>query len=170
MKAKLLINVFLLSFLFVGCKQNTKDYKIVRDPKKGGPMLVGKIDRSELLKDPFDKWYKQEYDSYTVDSAVLGGANLPAFRLTIVFATWCPDSRMEVPRMLKILDYLFVPDKDITLYCVDRNKKAGKFDISNLNIQRVPTFIFYVNGKEKGRIIEHPKQSLEKDMLSILSQ
>ncbi len=168
MRVKFFVLTFLVSFLFVGCKHTTGDYQVTKDPKKGDPMLVGKIDRSALLKYPFDKWFKQEYESYVVDTDAFAGVNLPDFTITIVFATWCPDSRMEVPRMLKILDYLFVPDKDITLYCVDRDKKAGKFDISNLNIERVPTFIFYVNGKEKGRIIEHPQQSLEKDMHSIL--
>lgn len=36
-----------------------------------------------------------------------------------------------------------------------------------LQILRVPTFIFYKNGKEQHRIIESPNRSLELDMLQI---
>jgi hypothetical protein len=42
-------------------------------------------------------------------------------------------------------------------------------DFASLNIVRVPTFIFYKNNSEAGRIIEVPKTSLEQDMVNILS-
>ncbi len=170
MKARILVLAFLLGVIFSGCKHEARSYQVLKDPRKGTPMLVGRIDRSVLKQKPFKEWFDQEYNNYVIDTDAFAGVDLPKFQVTIVFATWCPDSRMEVPRMLKILDYLYVPEKDITLYCVDRDKKAGKFDISNLGIERVPTFIFYVNGQEKGRIIEHPKESLEKDMIGILQK
>jgi len=47
-------------------------------------------------------------------------------------------------------------------------KKLVFFDIDNLDIKRVPTFIIYENGEEIGRIIETPKKSLEKDLEKIV--
>ncbi|MEM1407485.1 MAG: hypothetical protein AAGG59_11970, partial [Bacteroidota bacterium] len=40
---------------------------------------------------------------------------------------------------------------------------------SGQNIHRVPTFIFHKNGEEIGRIVESPKESLEVDMLKIVT-
>ena len=56
---------------------------------------------------------------------------------------------------------------------VNRDKKNPESDIEYLNIERVPTFIFYKTGgdgskKEIGRIIETPVRSLEEDLLDIL--
>jgi hypothetical protein len=44
---------------------------------------------------------------------------------------------------------------------------VGEYD--KLDIQRVPTFIFYKNNIEAGRIIENPETSLEQDMVKILT-
>ena len=38
-----------------------------------------------------------------------------------------------------------------------------------MSIINVPTFIFYKDGEELGRIVEYPIQDLESDMLKILS-
>jgi hypothetical protein len=38
-----------------------------------------------------------------------------------------------------------------------------------LNIFKVPTFIFYKDGKEIGRYVEYARVSLEKDILKIVS-
>ena len=42
-------------------------------------------------------------------------------------------------------------------------------ETEGLNIEKVPTFIFYKNGIEIGRIIESPEKSIEKDFLKILN-
>jgi len=90
--------------------------------------------------------------------------------ITIVMGTWCSDSREQIPSFYKILNELNYPTDKITLICVDRNKKGLSDEVSNLNIELVPTIIFYRNGKEIGRIIETPQESLEKDLLRIISE
>ncbi len=81
--------------------------------------------------------------------------------------TWCSDSRREVPRFKKILDLLNYPAEKVKIFAVNRDKKIEKEDISGLRIEFVPTFIFYSDGKETGRIVETPYKSLEADMLKI---
>ena len=52
----------------------------------------------------------------------------------------------------------------------DRDKLAGDTDISSLNIEFVPTFIFYESDTELGRIVETPSETMEKDILQILNK
>jgi hypothetical protein len=59
--------------------------------------------------------------------------------------------------------------KNLTLICVDRDKKAPETIVENLKVEKVPTFIFYKGNDELGRIIEVPADLLEKDMLKIIS-
>lgn len=82
--------------------------------------------------------------------------------------TWCGDSRDWVPRFYKIMDMAGFNYKNLTLICVDRERKAGKLDISTLKIDRVPTFIVYKKKKETGRIVEVPSDLLEKDLLNYI--
>jgi len=53
---------------------------------------------------------------------------------------------------------------------VNINKKIPGHSIDSLDIECVPTFIFYHDGNEEGRIIESPEKSLEKDISAIISQ
>jgi hypothetical protein len=56
------------------------------------------------------------------------------------------------------------------MIAVDSKKQASGLDITAYDIERVPTFIIYKEGKEIGRIIETPVQSLEADLQKILLQ
>ena len=83
--------------------------------------------------------------------------------------TWCPDSRREVPRFMKILDLWKFPGEKVTFIGVDNAKLAPVGGYDKLEIERVPTFIIFRNKVETGRIIENPVTSLEQDMLNILT-
>ena len=83
--------------------------------------------------------------------------------------TWCPDSRREVPRFMRILDAWQFPVVKVTFIGVDNAKLSPVGEYDKLDIQRVPTFIIYKNNIEAGRIIENPTTSLEQDMVNILT-
>jgi hypothetical protein len=53
---------------------------------------------------------------------------------------------------------------------LDTKKESPDFDAIANKVSLVPTFIVYRNNQEIGRIIETPNQSLEKDLLKILSK
>jgi len=146
--------------------------KKIKDTKTSVPMLIGKINREAFQDSAFSWWFNSEYQMYEVDSTSLkaNDGKLTNYDLTIVMGTWCSDSRREVPRFFKILDYLKYPQNKIKIYAVDRNMKGVKNEVTSLNIKRVPTFIFYKNKKETGRIIEEPKVTLEKDLTRIVSK
>ncbi|HKI77409.1 MAG TPA: hypothetical protein VKA26_02590 [Ignavibacteriaceae bacterium] len=143
---------------------------LTKDSSTGKPMLLGYCTRDAFNDSSFSWWYNSEYNMYEVDSTALQNAaeELNDKIITIVMGTWCSDSRSEVPKFYKILDYLNYPTDSVKLIMVGRNKKGKNGEVKDLDIQRVPTFIFYDHNKEIGRIIEYPEESLDRDMMKIL--
>jgi hypothetical protein len=75
-----------------------------------------------------------------------------------------------VPRFLHVLDLWKFPPERVIFIGVDDAKKSPVGEYEGLGIQRVPTFIFYKNNIEAGRIIENPATSLEQDIVNILTR
>jgi len=134
-------------------------------------MLIGKESRQALTQAPFNSWFSKNYDAYPIKETVTPKLKkaLKGVELTTFMGTWCGDSKRETPRMLKILDVADFKEKDFELITVDRSKKKPTEYTTGNNIIRVPTFIFKRDGKEIGRIVERPVESLEADMLKILN-
>jgi thiol-disulfide isomerase/thioredoxin len=92
----------------------------------------------------------------------------------IFMGTWCGDSKREVPRMLKILDYCGVKPEQVKIVMVSNAdslyKQSPNHEEKGLNILRVPTLIVYENTTEINRVVEYPVESLEKDLLRIMSR
>ncbi len=141
-----------------------------RDPLNGKPMLLGYCTREAFNDTSFSWWFNSAYKMYEVDSTSLNKISdkIKNTDITIVMGTWCSDSRTLVPEFYKILDYFNYPSDKVKLIMVDRDKKGRGDEVNDLNIHLVPTFIFYKDGKELGRIIEAPAETLEKDMVRIL--
>jgi hypothetical protein len=68
-----------------------------------------------------------------------------------------------------MLDELNHPKEKVTMINVNRHKKGIENEVEGLDINFVPTFIFYKAEEEIGRIIEMPYETLEKDIMEILS-
>lgn len=162
--------IFVLLLILVSISFAQEKNMLTVDEKSGKPMLLGICDRTAFADTSFAWWFNSEFDNYTVDSVVLKDVpdKLKDVKITIVMGTWCSDSRREVPRFLKILDYLSYDQKDLTIICVDRMKTTPTGEVEKLDIKFVPTLIFYKNDVEIGRIVEAPKETLEKDLLKIV--
>ncbi|MGB3841143.1 MAG: thioredoxin family protein, partial [Bacteroidales bacterium] len=91
---------------------------------------------------------------------------------TIVIGTWCSDSQEQIPKFYKIINLLEYDENKILLIGVDKKKQAREYEslVQSLNIEKIPTFIFYKDEKEISRIIESPETTLEMDMLKILNK
>ncbi len=138
--------------------------------KPADEYLCGTVNRSALQTGEFGQFFIEEYANYKPDQEILNKLDKDLFScsMTIVLGTWCHDSEQQVPRMYKVLDKMDFNTSVIQIICVDKDKTGCDTDISNMDIQRVPTFIIYNGEKEVGRIIETPKLSLEEDLLNIL--
>lgn len=129
--------------------------------------------REELVSFPeMKESYELEYAGYTPDKAAITLLKplIKGTKIIIVMGTWCSDSRLHVPHFYKVLDAAGVTPENITLICVDAEKKADEGLIEDLTIEQVPTFIFTINNKETGRITESPETTLERDMVNILGK
>lgn len=134
--------------------------------------LLGYFHPRMMKQAPHEKWYNEGYDRYMPQSEMINRLlDIPMDDLTIsiVMGSWCPDSRREVPRFLKIIDMIGFPQEKVTFVGVDPDKRSPVGGFADLKIERVPTFIFYKKNVEAGRIIEVPVTSLEQDMVKILS-
>jgi thiol-disulfide isomerase/thioredoxin len=135
--------------------------------------FLGYINPAQFSRPPHSEWYLKGYDEYQPDKEVVSELTLinkENLSIQIVMGTWCPDSRREVPRFMKILDLWEFPGEKVTFIGVDNTKIAPVGSYDTLGIERVPTFIILQNKVEAGRIIENPVTSLEQDMLNILTR
>jgi hypothetical protein len=136
------------------------------------PLLPGKekIDKNQILKTG-QEW-KDIYVNYRMDDSFLEtlkvkiGDNL---KIDVYLGTWCSDSLNNVPKFIKIIDTVDKDNLPVNYYNVKRKPSSDvKYFVEDLKVERVPTFIFYRDGKEIGRIVENPKNSLIEDFLEII--
>lgn len=133
--------------------------------------LVGKLQKSDFLQGKFKSWFVQEYEAYQPKEKVvkklqkeLEGIHIKAF-----FGTWCHDSHREIPRFFKTMELAGLDFQvNFEMVGLTRGKKTPDNLQKGFNIKHTPTFIIYKDGKEIGRYVEQPRQSIEKDLLKIL--
>ncbi|MEX0967939.1 MAG: thioredoxin family protein [Bacteroidia bacterium] len=149
------------SLVFASCSKKGKQQNDVP---------VGKITVAELANSNRHSWFREEYKSYSPDSLTIEWLLVRNKNISvdIFMGTWCEDTHQQLPRFIKVLDKADVPSQGITMYALDK-KKQGIGEITAQNrVEYVPTFIIYYKGREAGRIVEHPKTTIEEDMKDML--
>jgi tetratricopeptide (TPR) repeat protein len=129
-----------------------------------------------MQKGIYNEWYIRNYNAYKVDTATAIQLQplLNNTTIEIFLGSWCGDSKREVPRMMKILETANFDTSNVKLIFVNNDdeqyKQSPQGEEKNKFIHHVPTFIVYNNNnKEVNRIVETPIESLEKDLLNIVS-
>ncbi len=159
------LSIILLSMVAIQAQTT-----IETDPKSESLMIVGRGDKSDMLKHPFSDWYQEYYESYEPDYPLIQAATdfIHGVTFEIYMGTWCGDSRREVPRFYTILDVAGYPTEKQSIAYLNRDRKNQLGDQKGKNIHHVPTFIVLRDGVELGRIIESPVETLEDDLFNIL--
>lgn len=164
--------LLLLLAVVVSMALFAQDYnQFVIDENSGHKILIGQLNLEGIKTNKeFKENFKIRYSDYQPDTSIINKiiTLTKDLDISIVLGTWCHDSKVQVPYFFRVLTLIGYPEEELELIGVDRDKKSGDMDIHELKIKRVPTFIFYRDGEELGRIIETPKESLEADMLDIL--
>ncbi len=166
--------VFLVAILSISLGFSQTVNKEVTDAK-GKSKLLGVINKEGLRKDNYAKWFNTNYESYLVNDKVTNQLkdSINQYTIKVFLGTWCGDSKRQVPRFYNILDAVKFPESQLEVIALDRTEDAYKQsptgEEKGLNVHRVPTFIFYKDGKEVNRIVETPKETLERDMLNIVT-
>ncbi|WP_438962481.1 thioredoxin family protein [Nonlabens sp.] len=133
--------------------------------------LYGIQTKEAFQQAPFATWFQPRYEAYTLDEETKKALKkeMKGVKIRAYMGTWCGDSKRETPKFYKLLDEIGFKEKNLTLITVDRSKKKPVELVSSYDVIRVPTFIFYRKGKEIGRYVERPRESLEKDVLKIVT-
>ena len=133
--------------------------------------LVGIQTKNNFKQQPYAEWFDVNYNDAKLDAAVVGKIkkNIKGVTIKAFMGTWCGDSQHEVPVFYKLMDAINFDDKKLTMIAVNRSKETPDNLQDGYQITNVPTFIFYKKGIEIGRFVEYPRETLEKDILKIVS-
>jgi thiol-disulfide isomerase/thioredoxin len=187
---KNILILFLITF-FLACSSNKKIVetttvetekvekkkpirKLAREvtaKKDASGYLNGIANKESFQDDSFKRWFNSRQAEYTSDKETIARLTdaLKGYTIKGFMGTWCGDSRRETPRFYKILEETNFDENYFELITVNRSKKTPDNLQEGFNIIRVPTFIFYKEGKEVGRYLEYPRETLEKDILKIVT-
>ena len=177
--------ILLLVFsLAMGCNQPTKkennesqtQEKVVIPTSllgkdwEGNEILVGKVSYAQMVQYT-EAWFNKEYDFYRINEERLEKIKplLKDKRVVLIMGTWCEDSQREVPGMMKILNQAGFNTAEMEIIAIDEDKRTKEGLEKAYNLAYIPALIFFEGEKEINRIVEFPINSLEQDMLDILS-
>ena len=136
----------------------------------GNEILVGRISYAQM-RQYAEAWFDKEYDFYRINQERLEKIKplLKDKRVVLLMGTWCEDSQREVPAMMKILDQAGYKTAEMEIIAIDEDKRTKEGLEKAYDLTYVPALIFFDGEKEINRIVEFPINSLEQDILDILS-
>lgn len=183
------LSFIILVLLIVSCKQTsekksttedistekvtkTEINNIVPDTIDDNMMLLGIVNQKGFENDNFIEWFKENYNGHILDTLTIKEIKpkLKEVSIKVFMGTWCSDSQREVPALYKVIKEAEFDTANLTMIAVSQEKNTPNQLEKGLNIEYVPTIIFYKNEKEIGRYVELAQETLEKDMLAILNE
>lgn len=153
-------------------KENVREKaKEVTAKKNERGYLIGIANKESFTDPSYNSWFNSRYAQYNTDKEVIANIKKEINNYTIkgFMGTWCGDSKRGVPRFYKILEETGFNQSYFELIAVGSNKRTPDNLQEGFNLIRVPTFIFYKDGKEVGRFVERPRETMEKDILKIIT-
>jgi thiol-disulfide isomerase/thioredoxin len=162
---KKILLLFVLS-ITVSCTGQQKNAT-----KNASGDLIGITARTDYDQQPYTNWFQRNYDNYSLDKTTKEKLKRTLKNVTIkaFMGTWCGDSRRETPKLYKLLALAEFDLKNLEMISVNRGKRTPDNLQKGYEIIRVPTFIFYKKGEEIGRFVEFSRETLDKDILKILT-
>jgi thiol-disulfide isomerase/thioredoxin len=159
---------FILILSIVSCSARKKEVTTTIDQTGN---LIGIANKESFLTEPYNAWFTPNYTTYETNKEVMEKLKPLLKEVTIkgFMGTWCGDSKEQTPILYKILDEAGFNYDHLELITVNRSKSTPDNLQEGFNIERVPTFIMYKNDKEIGRFVEYPRESVEADLLKIVS-
>jgi thiol-disulfide isomerase/thioredoxin len=146
--------------------------KIIFDEMVNQSILYGEVNPEDFQNELFGLWYNEGFENYQPNAEVVDQIKplLKNVTFELIVATWCPDSKRETPRFIKLLSKLDLAKSRYKMIAVNRKKVSPEAGVTEGYIDYVPTFIIRQNGNEIGRIVERPTETLERDLLAILDK
>jgi thiol-disulfide isomerase/thioredoxin len=136
--------------------------------QEGPPELLGTLTQQELFE-ALPAWQDRMVAYEPRLDAVAALKEFGEFvQIEVFLGTWCSDSAAQIPPFIQVMNLVNAPQFEVTYIGVPEAQEARTPYIAGKDLGRIPTFIVYVNGLEKGRIEERPAVTIEEDLLDIL--
>jgi len=134
-------------------------------------VLIGPTTRVAFEQEPYSTWFHPMYLRYKPNETIMEQLQplLQDVTIKAFMGSWCIDSQREIPRFYKILDAAHIPHSRMELVSLRENKTGFQGEEKVYDIVNVPTFIFFREGKEVGRIVETAYPTLEMNMVTLLT-
>ncbi|MDQ7917492.1 thioredoxin family protein [Mesonia sp. MT50] len=133
---------------------------------------TGILNEEDLKSGILKEWFMPGYEAYDPDQAIVDkiNKNIDDYSIKVFMGTWCSDSRREIPKLYKLLDQIDYNQNQLEVITTDEDKNTKQGYEKKYNIEYVPTILFIdKNGKEVNRFVEFPQESLEEDILKIVT-
>lgn len=135
--------------------------------------LCGPVQVRQLTSDTlYAKWFEESYSAFKlIEENPKWKKKLRDVEVDIYFGSWCGDSKNYVPKFMHLWDDLGLNQDQLNLIALydteEKYKQGPSGEEKDLDIHRVPTFIFKRDGSEFARLVEFPRTSLERDLAQI---
>ena len=164
-------NILILFFtiIFLNCETKGENENInIKISSKGEKMVVGKVSYNKLV-DFSKKWENSDQTNLNLKNDSKLRSLFFNIKIKIFMGTWCEDSIREIPYLFNILNSINYNIESVEIICVDENKNTPEGYEKDFEIIKVPTIIFLKKNEEINRIVEFPVETLQKDIIKILS-
>lgn len=139
----------------------------------GDKHLAGPFELNVLRTDTtYSKWFEENAAKFQLKGEDTSWKSVfEETEVEIYIGTWCGDSKRWVPQFVKLWTDLGLKEDQLkftALYDGEELYKQGpNAEEKGKQIHRVPTFIFKKEGQEYARMVEYPRNDLEKDLAQI---
>jgi len=140
---------------------------------KGNIHLWGNVAIEDIRSETYKDWYEKNTKDYEPVLTKLDGEKFKDIKVKVFLGTWCGDTKYLLPKFIEEWESMELDISNLEFVGLhnkgDNYKQGPDGETIGLNIHRVPTFIFYDDEKELGRIVERTVFSLYEDMLAIVT-
>jgi len=166
------MNKLFLTILLFGCFSLYSNAQGKQATRAIDYQYTGEISQEDLINSPYTaRWYNQRYKMYrpAPNAVQTIEKNISDYDIEVYMGTWCPDSHREIPRFFKILEQVDYDMDKLKMFTLDNRYQSQTKDEKGKNITAIPTIIFYKDGKEVNRFVEHARESIARDVAKIVS-
>jgi thiol-disulfide isomerase/thioredoxin len=167
---KFVATLFFLFFVSLSSTAQVQ-YEVSKDPQNGLKTLKGILSIDVLKNDSAFAWMRNDISWYKPNTDAV--TNLAAVKdtvhLLLIVGTWCEDSHIVFPQLLKLCAAAGFDVKRISIIGVDRQKTTLGSLCEALGVTKAPTILVMKGGKEIGRVEEYGKSGMyDKDLSEVL--
>ncbi|MDO8897155.1 MAG: thioredoxin family protein, partial [Bacteroidales bacterium] len=113
--------IFFILFMISTNSISQNINNVITDPVRNREVLIDILDRDGLQTGEMGVNYADFYESYVSKNEIIESLKtmVQDVNVTIVLASWCGDSKQQVPAFLKVLDQIGFNENNLLMIGVD---------------------------------------------------